>query len=400
MCPCAAFLCSGAGDQPTVGRHVTVINQTGDPVFLDEFSGAYEGTHFVLLYPNGETGWHKRMAAAPSWTAQKQLRRRQQQQQRQHQQQQQHQDGGAPPAEEQPPEQQQHEHTRNNQHLSVREYAAYFMHDRCPADNFLMVHGKRLLQEWMIDEYCRVESEQMLFYRMHQKDLRADLYVDVVDAVHAHQDAHPHPTPNEAPPRVGHFVLLPSSFTAGPRHMTQLYQDAMGIVRAKGKPDLFITFTSNPKWTELLRELKPGETVNDRPDLMDRVFRLKLDMLFTDLFVHGVFGRVVGDIHVVEYQKRGLPHAHILVCLHHDDKLRTVADYDRVVSARLPDKQEQPELYSIVRRGPHKNSCAGGSSSNSGSTSSNNNTRMAVPHPPRSSRLSSSSTSTLATTST
>ena len=325
---------------------MTVINQTGDPVFLDEFSGAYEGTHFVLLYPRGETGWHKRMAAAPSWTAP--TRQRRQQHQHQHQQQQ---GGNAPQAEEQPPEQQEHAHTRNDKHLSVREYAAYFMHDRCPADNFLMVHGKRLFQEWMIDEYCRVESEKLLFYRAHQQELRADLYVDVVHAVDAHQDAHPQPPRNgEAPPRIGRFVLLPPSFSAGPRHMTQLYQDAMGIVRAKGKPDLFITFTSNPSWPELLRELKPGETVNDRPDLVDRAFRLKLDMLLTDLFVHGVFGRVVGDIHVIEYQKRGLPHAHILVCLHPDDKLRTVDDYDRVVSARLPDKQEQPELYNIVTR--------------------------------------------------
>ena len=35
----------------------------------------------------------------------------------------------------------------------------------------------------------------------------------------------------------------------------------------------------------------------------------------------GIFGRVIGKIHVIEYQKRGLPHAHILLILHPRIKL-------------------------------------------------------------------------------
>ena len=56
---------------------------------------------------------------------------------------------------------------------------------------------------------------------------------------------------------VGRRVVLPSSFTGGPRYMCQLYQDAMAIVRKKGKPDLFITFTCNPKWPEIAEGLLP-----------------------------------------------------------------------------------------------------------------------------------------------
>ena len=33
----------------------------------------------------------------------------------------------------------------------------------------------------------------------------------------------------------------------------------MAIVRQFGRPSLFITFTANPKWDEITRELLPGQ---------------------------------------------------------------------------------------------------------------------------------------------
>jgi hypothetical protein len=45
--------------------------------------------------------------------------------------------------------------------------------------------------------------------------------------------------------------------------MAQRYQDSMAIVREEGKPDLFITFTANPKWTEVMRMLEPGQQPHD-----------------------------------------------------------------------------------------------------------------------------------------
>jgi hypothetical protein len=75
---------------------------------------------------------------------------------------------------------------------------------------------------------------------------------------------------------IGKRIVLPSSFSGGPRQMMQLFQDAIAVVRYYGKPDLFITVTFNPNCPELLAELRPGETPNDRPDLIVRLFRLKL----------------------------------------------------------------------------------------------------------------------------
>lgn len=130
--------------------------------------------------------------------------------------------------------------------------------------------------------------------------------------------------------------------------MHRRYYDAMAVVQKFGKPDLFITMTCNPKWIEILRELEPGETAQDRPDVTVRIFHAKCEELKKDLFVHGVLGRVVARVHVIEFQKRGLPHVHILLILADADKFRTVGDYDSVVRADIPDKNVEPDLFRIV----------------------------------------------------
>ncbi|XP_026383485.1 uncharacterized protein LOC113278984 [Papaver somniferum] len=122
----------------------------------------------------------------------------------------------------------------------------------------------------------------------------------------------------------------------------------MALVQKYGKMDLFITMTCNPNWEEIRRKLKEGKQAHDRPDLTTRVFHSKFEELKADLFTKGVLGKVVAYIHVIEFQKRGLPHAHILIILHEKDKLRTPDDYDRVVRAEIPDDKVEPELYASV----------------------------------------------------
>ncbi len=126
--------------------------------------------------------------------------------------------------------------------------------------------------------------------------------------------------------------------------MGQLYQDAMARVRKFGKPDVFVTFNCNPKWKEITDALLPGQTTKDRPELVTRVFNFKLDTLLKDI-KDGVLGNVIAKIWVIEFQKRGLPHAHILLILDEVSKLCTTKDYDSMVSAEIPDPICHPQAY-------------------------------------------------------
>ena len=79
----------------------------------------------------------------------------------------------------------------------------------------------------------------------------------------------------------------------------------MAIVRVFGRPTFFVTFTCNVNWPEIRTALLPGQDAQSRPDLVARVFHLKLKALLQELTPDGIPGRCVAMMSVVEFQKRG-----------------------------------------------------------------------------------------------
>lgn len=185
-----------------------------------------------------------------------------------------------------------------------------------------------------MDCYAKIESSRLDFFRHQQRQLRVELYSGLADAL-----LHDAAGDNAALARMlGRRVILPATHVGSPRYMHQLYQDAMAIVTTHGKPDLFITVTCNPKWPEIREALfDNGQRSPDRPDLIVRVFSEKLKAIMDDITKEGVLGRVRAWMYVIEFQKRGLPHAHIVVILENGLKPRTAQDLDNIVSAELPD---------------------------------------------------------------
>ncbi|CAN1164820.1 hypothetical protein LINPERPRIM_LOCUS33398 [Linum perenne] len=147
-------------------------------------------------------------------------------------------------------------------------------------------------------------------------------------------------------------IILPSSFTGGMRYMKQLFLDAMAICHCFGNPDLFITFTSNAQWPEITNAFKNivGSHGEDKPTIVARVFRMKLQHLKDDINDHHIFGRTVAGMHTIEFQKRGLPHVHILVWLANNAKLETQEQIDQIISAQLSNPTEDPIGYTSVTK--------------------------------------------------
>jgi hypothetical protein len=81
--------------------------------------------------------------------------------------------------------------------------------------------------------------------------------------------------------------------------MTQNYQDVVAICGWAGYPNLFITFTCNHKWPELVDFLKRYHIIKpeDRPNLVTHLFKIKLNDLLNDIKRGDVFGKVKSGKH-------------------------------------------------------------------------------------------------------
>ena len=124
-------------------------------------------------------------------------------------------------------------------------------------------------------------------------------------------------------------TFLSSSVHGSHRHLKKLAQEGLCVISEYGNPTLFITVTCNHQWPEIQERLLPGQSAFDRPDIVDQVFHQRLEAFLANIRKGVYFGGRVDDngkfvkgnhevvylMHVIEYQRRGLPHAHIVVKL-------------------------------------------------------------------------------------
>ena len=275
--------------------------------------------HFTLLVPHGDYGWHPEMR-----------------------------------------------NQTTGKRVTTREFAVYHMAIR---DQILTYEeaaqrvncdyiylAARLWQEWLCIMWLITQNMRLNYQEQNQKALRADSYANVKAVVdrrrlevatrgdHLFRDDHSL--------RTG-VKILSRSFVGSPRYYHMHFLDAMAICREHGRPEFFITMTCNPKWPEITAELRKGQVPEDRPEVVARVFRQKLDALLDLLNKGAIFGQSIAHLATIEFQKRGLPHAHILMIVAPGDRLTTPEEVDSVICAELPpdpETVEDDEMKEQLRR--------------------------------------------------
>jgi hypothetical protein len=258
----------GPEETQSAGRDVVVHLRGGGLRRFNELHPAFQTLHFTLLFVYGEQGWHPHIPLAGQQI-----------------------DGAVPDddhgAQDDGGANRPVARTTwgGSKRVSRAQLAAYYLYDRCDLFSTLLNAGP-LLQELLCDVWAQTEADRLRWVLLNQETLRADSYKGLMDAVNA----------GVGLDQVGKRVILPSSFTGSPRQMHARYQDAMAIVTYATKPDLFVTFTMNSNCPEILAELRYGQEPQDRPDLIARVFELKLDAFLHDLIDLGVLGKVRSDV--------------------------------------------------------------------------------------------------------
>ncbi|CAI6375927.1 unnamed protein product [Macrosiphum euphorbiae] len=220
--------------------------------------------------------------------------------------------------------------------VSSMKFYAYRMMIRTNPENHLL-HYKQLLNQFIVYMYAKIENERLRYIRCNQKALKVEQYINLKDAFENDENVSD----------IGQKCILPASFIGSPRHMHEYIQDALCYVRHNGKPCLFITFTCNIRWTEITNLLLADQQPSDRHDLIARVFKLKLRKLIDLITKCKIFGNVISWVYSIEWQKRGLPHDHILIWLEnkvHPDRI------DNIISVELKDPEKDPHLFDIIKK--------------------------------------------------
>ncbi|KAL7103884.1 hypothetical protein ACP275_08G208300 [Erythranthe tilingii] len=230
--------------------------------------------------------------------------------------------------------------------VSCREFSCYKA-QMCDDDQSYLLHSGRLGHQYAIDSYVKLETSRLDYYRCEQlqKDLRTESFQGVIDSLNIDGE--------NDPANIGKKVL----------DMRKRYVNAMALVQRFGKPDLFLTMTCNPAWKEIQENLLPTEKPHDRPDLIARVFKAKLEELKDEIVRKKIFGDVAAYVYVVESQKRSLPHAHWVIILKEPHKIISADVYDDIISAELPDS-DHPFLRSYVVRHMMHGPCGDSNPSN------------------------------------
>ena len=227
---------------------------------------------------------------------------------------------------------------KNGEKISLHQYYKFLLHER--PENFgrrtgnYILQGHKLMMEFVVMAFLREQTQKLRWMRKNQKKIRAEMYKTLLENV---QQGEVHGVNH------GRKVILPASHYGSVRWYQKKNLESLAIARKKGKPHLFITMTCNPNHPLMLKALPRGSSPTQRPDIVLRIFRQQVFQL-TKILVEGMvpgWEPLKGIISVIEFQKRGLPHVHVL-CILKRENIISAQEIDKYAIAEIPDRNENP----------------------------------------------------------
>jgi hypothetical protein len=155
-------------------RDIKVRARGGGLWRISDAHYVHDPLHFVLFHPHGEPGWHSNIISVTP-TVVDGLSSEDEQQQPSEDEQQPNVEsvvdprpgGGRGRGRGKGRGRGRGKGGRIARKVTTREYAVYFMHDRNPPTNSTFTYGKRLYQEWVVDQYSKVEGQRLRWVRLN-----------------------------------------------------------------------------------------------------------------------------------------------------------------------------------------------------------------------------------------
>lgn len=140
VCEVAALIV-GDFDESLGNRDIIIETQSGELQHINELHPSYLPLQYPLLFPYGEDGYRDDISFSNLRNSSTNARKK----------------------------------------VSIK-YFAYHIHEREGESNIIL-SSRRLYQQFLVDAYTMVESSRLLYVRMHQQQLRSDMYKNLMDAL-------------------------------------------------------------------------------------------------------------------------------------------------------------------------------------------------------------------------
>ncbi len=156
-------------------RDIVLQPHEGGIQRISEIHCAYTPLHYVLMFPRGEDGWHPNIPIRDSNDETTEIG-------------------------------DNDEVNTTSKYVTAMNYFAYRLQIGRSNEATTLHYYGQLFQQWIVDMYTVVEQARLNYLRFNQKQIRAELYNGLQDAMIS----------GDSTTNVGQRIILPSSFTGDP----------------------------------------------------------------------------------------------------------------------------------------------------------------------------------------